>query len=431
LDHEPECASENEVTTETRFNGCEVISLAGKVTWPFRGLNRSLGELLETGQVQSRDLGWASWNAHDPTVKWAAAIHLEAATLQGLALSLSDAEEVIWPFKGLNRPMGALLDEQVIGLHDLAYAIANAHDTQVRSAAAVLGARIVSRRLAIPLHGMAPRSEKASDVPSDTSGDLDRGGSPDGALRILDGSNYLRSQEERRGRQGRILNWFGILYLTVAVLGGISAFVALALGFGRLSAGWIVIALAMLVVSGWLVSRANRLRREAQDFSRGRRGEEKLAAFLRETLDRRWALFRNVVLPGQKGDIDAVLIGPAGVYALEIKTYRGYYRNAGIKWQKRLWGVWRRVDSNPTRQARRNAQRLHDYLKRKGVDLWIEPRIVWAGAGKVWLEQPGVSVWQFSRRERILDDLRNGKALSQEHVEQLATLMMEILRARG
>lgn len=106
--------------TEQSITGEELMGLAGAIVWPFKGLKRPLGELLAEGVVQSRDLGWAVWNAFDPAVKWAAAIHLKEEALQTISLSPDEARQVVWPFKNLNRLMGELLAEQVITLHDLA-----------------------------------------------------------------------------------------------------------------------------------------------------------------------------------------------------------------------------------------------------------------------------------------------------------------------
>jgi hypothetical protein len=437
-----------------RINGSDIVTMAQGIMWPFKDLNRPLGDLLETEEVTSRDLGWASWNAYDPIVKWAAAVCLKAEALEAINGSSIQARAVKWPFKGHNRPMGELLEEHVISLHDLAYAVANARDPEVRDAAAALGAQIVYPQVdtapALPALEITSATSSLTDAadarPSDSQAGFDyaeetsvpgTAASPrptdapeNGRLRVAKGSPYLRQQEHAKAKQKRVLAGIGIGLLALAVgsslLGGVAALV----GFTRHFRAWAGLSGVMLGVAWWLVPRVDRLRTEAQAFAKGRRGEERLVAFLRERLDGRWALFRNVVLPSSKGDIDAVLIGPHGLYALEVKAYSGYYRNQRKRWRKRFMGVWRSIDHNPTRQALRNAQRLHKYLAGQGVDVWVEPRVVWAGSGKVWLERPAARVWQFSRPAHMIKDLEEGAELSPEVVRKVVHGLAKAQRAR-
>ena len=434
-----------------RLDGSDIIILAQHIPWPFKDLNRPVGELLETEEVTSRDLGWASWNAYDPIVKWAAAVCLKAEALEAINCSSIQARAVKWSFKGHNRPMGELLEEHVISLHDLAYAVANAHDPEVRDAAAALGAQIVypqmDAALELPALEITAAIASTADAPDarlhdreadfvnveETSAPAAAAPTPtdapeNGRLRVAKGSPYLRQQEQAKAKQKRILAGIGIGLLALAVgsslLGGVAALV----GFTRHFWAWTGLSGVMLGVAWWLVPRVDRLRTEAQAFAKGRRGEERLVAFLRERLDGRWALFRNVVLPDSKGDIDAVLVGPHGLYALEVKAYSGYYRNQRKRWRKRFMGVWRSIDHNPTRQVLHNAQRLHNYLKDQGVDVWVEPRVVWAGSGKVWLQRPSARVWQFSRPAHVMEDLEEGTSLSPEVVRQIVSGLVKAWR---
>jgi hypothetical protein len=444
--------ADHEAAEEPRVDGTAIVALAKSITWPFKDLNRPVGELLESEKVTSRDLGWASWNAYDPIVKWAAAVCLRADALEGISHSSSQAAQVIWPFKDHNRPIGELLNDHVITLHDLAYAVANAYDSEVRDAAAILGAQIVRPQVDAP---PAPSASETSETTAatqstrevpDTSHDKkeqeEKQAAPEDTARrrkdpvtndeiyVVKGSTYLYRQQKEKAQQKQILAWFGIGFLIVAVGGGTLGVVASLVGFKQLSWGWMGISAVMLGVAWWLTPRVARLRMEAKNFSKGRRGERRLVAFLREELNGKWVLFRNVVLPGHQGDIDAILVGPRGIYALEVKAYSGYHRNQGKKWQKRRLGVWHAVDSNPTRQALRNAQHLHDYLESQGVGVWVEPRVVWAGSGKVWLEHPAASVWQFSRPEHIQKDLRNGKRLSTGVIKQIVSGIVAARRAQ-
>lgn len=428
-------------TVKQSITGEELMSLAGSVVWPFKGLKRPLGELLAEGVVQPHDLGWAVRKAFDPTVKWAAAIHLKAKALQAISLPPDKARQVVWPFKNLNRPMGELLAEQVITLHDLAWAVANAYDARVSEAAAVLGAEIVRRTLPAtdsPSQETPPVTGEDSGVSPDalevkeetipvvepqTSSDEERRTVED-KLRVVEGSAYLREQEEQKGQQKAFLGCLGIVLLLTAMLCATGAMLLQLVGIIRPPI-WPVAAGVGFVGLAWLlVLRVEQLRAEQDNFAAGRRGEEKLVVLLQEHLDGRWTLFRNVLLPDGYGDIDAVLTGPKGIYALEVKAYSGYNRNVGKRWQRRLFGFWRTLDRNPTRQALQNATRLHDHLSRHGVEVWVEPRVVWAGKGKLWLERPAVRVWQLTNPDYIREDIEKGKTISADVLSDVNAVLV-------
>ncbi len=50
-------------------------------------------------------------------------------------MTLGQARSVNWPFRSINRPIGEALDDKTIALHNLAWALDNAYDTRIRVAA--------------------------------------------------------------------------------------------------------------------------------------------------------------------------------------------------------------------------------------------------------------------------------------------------------
>lgn len=109
-----------------------------------------------------------------------------------------------------------------------------------------------------------------------------------------------------------------------------------------------------------------RLLQDAQNYARGRAGENALEAALRPIFDDSYVLLRNYVPPRSPkgGDIDAVLIGPSGVTVFEVKAYRGRFKLAhDIWWHRNVrTGRWRKAFENPTQQARMNVQRINKVL---------------------------------------------------------------------
>jgi len=152
---------------------------------------------------------------------------------------------------------------------------------------------------------------------------------------------------------------------------------------------------------------------------------------LRQNLDGCWTLWRNVTLPGRiKADIDAVLVGPSGVWALEIKTFTGAYRNVGEHWEFRSGNRWRWLKSSPSRQAQDNAARLASFLKADRITQWIAPVVVWANPeSPLAVENPMVAVWTFDRLPEELGNIWQGQKVEQATqariVEKLTALRRE------
>lgn len=318
------------------------VDEARSVMW-LRNNHRPLGELLDEGFLNERRLSWAAEKAYDPRLKEAARVLLdwlqeqeangnradEASSTLGdgslpaieVEITVEEARATHWPFslyKG--RPMGELVDTQTLSLKDLGYAIENAWDKRVRQSAAVL---------------TALRLNQAVDEPT----------SPAGVLRVVSAG---RSYAERRQ--------FSLTMLQGLILGGVLG--ALLTIFVRGLIRWIAtpsarpslarllsspsyavaagIAVALAVGSMWLANALPKMAVEKLDqkidntYRKGQEGENQVVEVMRRNLDGQWTLFRNLTLPGRNpADIDAVLVGPSGVWTLEIKSYAGEYRNYG------------------------------------------------------------------------------------------------------
>ncbi len=440
------------------IRGGDVLRRARATLWPFKGLNRPLGTLLEVGMVEPQDLAWAVKNARDPEIRWAAAVLLHEEEIQDLRLTPAQAQEPKFPFRQLQRPLGELLREGHIGLADLAYAVDKAYSPRLRLAAAALGYLLLLERdaqvaQAIPSAVEVSQEQSGSTATETTKEIAPQTGptkmpatsplpspapsveAPTGPLRVFQASDYLLQQREKHERQVT-LAFYGLrtLILLIAVV-SIGGGLYLSLHLHQRTLGTVVTWLGVLGLAG--VARVlpwyEQLRAQREAYRLGMAGEQRLVDLLRGKLDARWALYRNLNLPDGQGDLDAVLVGPRGVYVLEVKAYRGAHRYRGNEWYRRRWGKWTEIDANPSQQALRNALRLADFLRQHGAQIWVEPRVVWAGPGRVWIDgRPEVPLWDLSRPGWIWRDLGRGKALTPEvrrRVHQaLQTLLPEEAR---
>ena len=85
--------------------------------------------------------------------------------------------------------------------------------------------------------------------------------------------------------------------------------------------------------------RAARLQREAEKWERGAEGERRIAAIL-DDLPAEYVVFHDLQLPNSKANVDHLVIGPTGVWAVDSKNYSnpvtvGSGKGAGMLWTGR------------------------------------------------------------------------------------------------
>jgi nuclease-like protein len=106
-------------------------------------------------------------------------------------------------------------------------------------------------------------------------------------------------------------------------------------------------------------------------YAAGMRGEALVAAELDRLSRRHWVL-HDVKVPGWKSNVDHVVVGPRGIFAIETKYYAAEVEGVeGGTWKRRApgagwlrWGGWTRID-DPTLQAWNNARRLEARLEKR------------------------------------------------------------------
>jgi hypothetical protein len=158
-----------------------------------------------------------------------------------------------------------------------------------------------------------------------------------------------------------------------------------ALATDRLS--WLAVlplAAAILSASGlgyyeWTYRRQSPLRGQLRA---GLRGQRQLPQML-ASLDDSYYLLNNLELPGRADDVDHILVGPNGIFALETKNHRGriYWRD-GQWYQAKMSRRGHLQPEKPIRDPSQQLKRNVDYLRSciNGTDpelsqrtrLWIE-----------------------------------------------------------
>jgi hypothetical protein len=331
---------------------------------------------------------------------------LSAAVTLSTGMTLTQARAVMWPFRDVNRPIGEALDDGTITLGDLGWALEKARDTRIRDAArTILLTHLVGAELA----------------------------EPHPPLEIVVASRFSERQERRSTLMFGLLA--GIVFLLTAeyAIAVVVVEIARRVYNWKLPAWWNCLAPLAALGLVWLsMQLANRYADRADQYRTGRLGEEKVLDVLRYSLDGRWTLFRNFEWPSRKwGDVDLILVGPGGVWAFETKAYAGQIRNIGDRWERKWrWG-WRRLTTHPGHQARRNAARLNEYLKGRGVNVpWVQPVVTWAGeASSLIVEDPATRVWSLAELPDHVEELWQSRNLPDETVQRVVGTLSRAAQA--
>lgn len=300
---------------------------------------------------------------------------------QFTGMTIAQARAVSWPFKGYNRPVGLLCDEQKIDGRDLAWAAENAFDPNVKNAARTV---LLTNLLQEELHEPAPPAK------------------------VIEGPSHSARQERFSFLYSGII--FGVL---VTFFLSFFAFSVLFSKPLQQTYPHIVLTLNLISIFGILplffLGRyiLNYTFDRGENHRKGREAEQKVLDLMRVSLQTPWVIFHNLSWPRRKmGDIDLALLGPGGVWVLEIKAFTHPTRVRGDQWQYKSRRGWRTMQKHPGKQARRNAVALKTYLEQKGFQPgWVQAIVIWAGQEDL-LEtyDPQTPVWKLTEiSERTLE----------------------------
>jgi len=390
---------------------------AKNVMW-LHSNHKPIGTLMEEGFMTRDKLEWAAAKAWDPRLKEAAAVILAASGEStdkqqqsksitasqvdtspppiDVYMKLSQAEQTIWPlppFKG--QSIGPLVQSRKLTLKDLGWAIENAWEKRVRQAATVL---------------MLNRLSQAINEPDDRVTYTQT---------ITGGTSYAQwKQIQLSTIKGMIAGaicavilfyavWIAIRFITHQYALIIPANKNQAIG---LAIATVIAVIASLIV--WKIfdffndATLVKLDRAIQNYNKGQQGEDKVADIITQTLDGTWILFRNITIPGNdKADIDMILLGPPGIWALEVKNLEGEYRNIGEHWEYRIGEKKELMKKSPSIQAQSNARKLRNFLRADKINEYVQPVVVWANQEHTpVIENPTVPIWLY---ESLPEELGN------------------------
>jgi hypothetical protein len=279
-----------------------------------------------------------------------------------LTMPLGEARQFRWPFTG--EPMGEAFHNKRINAGQMLWAARDSDNPRLKAAARTL----LAHEIEVPTK-MATAEHNRPE--------------------IIKGSDYLERMERWSHGETFFLLGFGVGLL----------FAYLVLLFRESFAGTLtipVLVLAVILVSYGVFTLRKYMSQsytEYKNYRQGREGEDAVAAQIADGLDNRWTIFRNFVLPGRKDDIDIVLIGPGGVWAVEVKTYGlGTSANPSVQLPSKAKGVESGI--SPDAQAKKNAMKLRAMLQGKGVNIpYVHAAVAFPGFKPTDLQSNDVTIW--------------------------------------
>lgn len=203
----------------------------------------------------------------------------------------------------------------------------------------------------------------------------------------------------------------------------------LLLAFVFLSIGSVFIIIFWLLTPPiWLVSLW--FLRDWRNWKKGIEGEKEVASFLR-SLDDSFRVLHGLIIDPDYGDIDHLVIGPSGIFALETKNWTGKVEHDGKEWHAKrgmLFDSMEKVGS-PSDQILDNSDLLEDRLGKRGIPIKVKPVIVFPNRDlELELNSPENSgVMIFQSREELLEYLKSRpETLTEEEVDSICETLLEI-----
>jgi hypothetical protein len=223
--------------------------------------------------------------------------------------------------------------------------------------------------------------------------------------------SVIKQTRAERGKSNAFLLKFGSTAVACLLLLGFLLQNGTFFGLGGFA---IVVIIAMIIA----FNSSGRLK----TYESGIKGELLLKEKLKQILTSEYAIFCN--FPAAYGDIDAVVVGPQGVYVLEAKHHNGHISVNGDEWNRTKEGrggtVYSAEIGNPEKQAKRNAVYLKYYLLEKGIDLWVDHAVVLTNSEVQMSVKYNSHVFHVSEADRIFS---GRQVLSDKKVEQIKSVL--------
>jgi len=157
-------------------------------------------------------------------------------------------------------------------------------------------------------------------------------------------------------RRGNSYRNNSIILFVVAIV----SFFGIAIHFS-----FFILSVVLFIVAAYLWSKQT-------TWNIGAEGEESVIRVL-QNLDSSFKVINDIVLPGDRQNIDHIVVGSTGTFVIETKNHNGIIRCNEDDWSRKKVGrrgtVYDAGMGNPSKQAKRNAVVLKNWLQSENVDV--------------------------------------------------------------
>ena len=157
----------------------------------------------------------------------------------------------------------------------------------------------------------------------------------------------------------------------------------------------------------------------------GADGEESVIRVL-QNLDSSFKVINDIVLPGDGQNIDHVVIGSTGTFVIETKNHNGIIKCYGDDWSRKKVGrrgtVYDAGIGNPSKQAKRNAVVLKNWLESENIDVgYINAVVVFTNDNvELKLIRPTVKIVSVNDLLGVFNNGESNFRMTQDKIDSVA-----------
>jgi hypothetical protein len=242
--------------------------------------------------------------------------------------------------------------------------------------------------------------------------------------KIKASSSYLKNQTRKNLAKAA---------LCIIAAGGVLAVLVYGLlfplPFGLSTSNLLVFLPELIVIAGFLVG-FYYYQHKYQVFNGGWQGEKQVASLLGHSLSDDYYLINDLYLQGGGGDIDHVVLAPAGIFVLETKNWSGNITVNGDEWHR---DRNRAAGSSPSNQVKRNTQKIRNIFDHspnlRALNVWVEGIVVIASIhAQLHLNNPTVPILL---AQEVPNYIKNRGAQRRLSKEQLEAVGKEIAKQKA
>lgn len=187
------------------------------------------------------------------------------------------------------------------------------------------------------------------------------------------------------------------------------------------------ITLVLFVTGLGILVNVSQINSVKSTFAAGIQGENRLREYLNRLLSDKYTAFYNV--PTGYGDIDCLVTGPTGLYAIEVKNHKGAIGYRDGKWYQIKVGkggtIYKGSLKNPSAQLARGIMKLKEYLVSHGISAWVQGCVVFTSPESI-LRVEGLNNIKAVQINELNHIFRSNISIKDEALENIEAAICKI-----